>query len=418
MKNLALLIIFVFSNSLLTKLNADQFNIPDSVLVKSSEDTIHFNEKIIALPLWVNGVPDSSISWVKNEYVENRNRDRNDYGYNRAIHRVKTPGMVVVKANNDNSMLTPAIVIVPGGAFERIAIDIEGIDVARWYNKHGITCIIVKYRTFESGSDSKYQAVYSDVQRALRMVRSNAIKWSIDPDKIGIMGFSAGGWFSHKLLLDYSRGFHLSYDAISQTPFYPNFCCLVYTVIPDNFYTGIDSNTVPTFLTGCRDDHFVDASAYQRFSEKLSKFSIPSQVKLYKKGGHGYGLGVHKGEVSSWPTVFLGFLADINMVNTSTSIHDQSNDLSNFQCSYKQFHYRPNTSTNQTTINYYLHEPNKVFLKIYNLAGQKIETLVKRVQTSGEYNIAWQSKGLAKGIYFYRLQSGKFSEIKTIILHK
>ena len=315
MKNLVFYAIISFSESLLAVSGNDPFNIPDSVLVKSSEDTIVFNEKVIAMPLWADGMPDNSINWAGDEYVENRTADRNEYGYNRAIHRVKAPGMVVIKANNENSSLTPAIVIFPGGGFERIVIDKEGIDVARWYNKHGITCIIVKYRTFESGSDLKYQAVYADAQRALQIVRSNAIEWSIDPAKIGIMGFSAGGWLSRMLLLEHSQGPHLNYDAISQTPCYPDFCCLVYTGIPDDSYTRINSSTAPTFLTGCRDDHYVDANAYQRFYEGLSGFSIPSEVKLFNSGGHGYGLGVQGGEVTSWPAMFLDWLVEINMLS-------------------------------------------------------------------------------------------------------
>jgi hypothetical protein len=134
MKNLIVLVIILFSNSLLATSNNDLFNIPDSVLLKSSEETIVFNEKVIALPLWADGVPDNSIYWAENEYVENRTIDRNENGYNRAIHRVKTPGMVVIKANSEDSLLTSAIVIFPGGANERITIDKEGIDVARLIN--------------------------------------------------------------------------------------------------------------------------------------------------------------------------------------------------------------------------------------------------------------------------------------------
>jgi acetyl esterase/lipase len=322
MKNFTLIALIAFSNSLLALSDDDPFNIPDSVLVKSSEDTIIFNKMVIALPLWGEGLPDSSICWSEDEYVENRTADRNEYGRNRAMHRVNSPGMLVIKANSDKSSATPAIVIFPGGGFERIVIDKEGIDVARWYNKHGITCIIVKYRTFEGGSSSRYQAVYADAQRALRIVRSNAAEWSIDPDKIGIMGFSAGGWLSRMLLLDYSQGSHLSYDEISMTPFYPDFCCLVYSGVPDDLYEGINSNTAPTFLTGSRDDNIVDAEAYQRFSEELSGFSIPSRVELFDAGGHGYGLGVRGGEVTQWPASFLDWLIDINMVNMPSSVTD------------------------------------------------------------------------------------------------
>jgi predicted esterase len=405
MKNLVLFAIILLSNSLLAVSDNDPFNIPDSVLVKSSEDTIVFNEKVVALPLWANGLPDSSIFWAEDEYVENRTVDRNEYGYNRAIHRVKTPGMVVIKANSDNSVLTPAIVIFPGGGFERIVIDKEGIDVARWYNKHGITCIIVKYRTFQSGSDSKYQAVYTDAQRALRIVRSNAAEWSIDPDKIGIMGFSAGGWLSHMLLLDYSQGSHLTYDAISQTPFYPNFCCLVYTGFPNDLDTGINSNTAPTFLTGCRDDHYVDALAYQRFSEELSRFSIPSQVKLFDSGGHGYGLGVRGGEVTSWPTIFLNWLVDINMVNNSTSIYDQSNDLSNFACSYKLFQNHPNPFNPKTIIQFQLPDNDvHVSLQVYNSNGQQVGTLIDRNLNRREHQVTFNANKFQSGVYIYKFQ--------------
>jgi acetyl esterase/lipase len=141
---------------------------------------------------------------------------------------VDKPSLMVLKSDT-GSALKPALVIFPGGAFERVVVDKEGFDIARWYLRYGITCIIVKYRTsLQYTDDTIFQSIHADAQRAVQIVRSRAAEWSIDPNKIGIMGFSAGGFLAHGLLFDHGPGLHESYDAIGQVTFYPDFCCLVY----------------------------------------------------------------------------------------------------------------------------------------------------------------------------------------------
>ena len=314
MKTLMALIIMIATCVCCSTSNTDPYLIPDTFILESSEGEVVLNDHVLGMPLWPEGVPDEVIQWSQEEWIENRTSTPNEFGLNRAAHYVDNPSLTVLKSDR-GSDLKPALVIFPGGGFQRVVLDKEGFDVARWYLRCGITSVVVKYRTLSQDTDSVHQAIYSDAQRALRIVRSRAAEWSIDPNKIGIMGFSAGGILADRLLFGHSSGMYESYDAIGQVPFYPNFCCLVYGPIPYHAPDDIPDSTAPTFLTGSLDDHYVNATNYYALADGLAALSIPSEVLLFKSGGHGYGLGVYGGEVTAWPRGFLKWLGQIGIMS-------------------------------------------------------------------------------------------------------
>lgn len=316
MKTLIVAIIVIAANMCWGVSDTDPYLIPDSFIQASSEGIVILNNYVLGMPLWPQGVPDEAIQWNEAEWIENRSADRNEFGLNRAVHYVDKPSLMVLKSDA-GSTSKPALVIFPGGAFERVVLDKEGFDVARWYLRYGITCIVVKYRTsLQYTDDTIFQAIHADGQRAVQIVRSHAAEWSIDPNKIGIMGFSAGGYLAHSLLFDHGAGLHESYDAIGQVPFYPDFCCLTYAAwIPYHEPEDITANTAPTFLTGCRDDSYVNVTNYYAIANGLTAFSIPNEVLLFNSGGHGFGLGVNGGEVAAWPRAFLKWLSQTSFMS-------------------------------------------------------------------------------------------------------
>jgi len=302
MKILAVTVILVAAQACWGASDTDPYLIPDSFIQRSSEGTVVLNESVLGMPLWPAGVPDKAIQWSQAEWIENRAADRNALGLNRAVHYVDTPSLMVLKSNAGGAR-KPALVIFPGGAFERVVVDKEGIDVARWFLRYGITCIVVKYRTSLQYTDPTiYPSIVADAQRAVRMVRARAAEWSIDPNKIGIMGFSAGGYLAHSLLFDQGPGLQGSYDAVGQVPFYPSFCALVYAAwIPHHPPADLSARTAPTFLAGCRDDSYVDVTNYKAIASGLTAWSVPAE--------HGFGLGTSGGAVAAWPRAFLKWLS-------------------------------------------------------------------------------------------------------------
>lgn len=295
--------------------DTDPYLIPDIFIQESSEQEVVLNDYVVGLPLWPDGVPDEEIQYDEDEWVENRSGDRDEYGFNRAAHYVDEPSLMVLKSKSGSDS-KPALVIFPGGAFERVVLDKEGFAVARWFQQYGITCVVVKYRTSEQYTDDTiFSSIHADAQRAVQIVRSRAEEWSINPNKIGIMGFSAGGYLAHSVLFDLGESLHESYDAIGQVPFYPDFCCLTYAAwIPYHEQDEFTADMAPTFLTGCRDDSYVDAANYYAIANGLAALSIPSEVLLFASGGHGFGLGVDGGDVTAWPRALLKWLSETDVM--------------------------------------------------------------------------------------------------------
>lgn len=220
----------------------------------------------------------------------------------------------------------PAVIICPGGSYARLAIDHEGFDVAHWLNTLGVIGIVLKYR-LPSDDIMKKKSVgpLQDVQESIRIVRSNAAKWHIDPNRIGVMGFSAGG--SVAALASTLYGYH-TYDTDDTTSARPNFSLLIYPVIsmqqvlthqqsrqtllgqdPDDrtvsFFSAelnVDAQTPPAFLVHSADDSTVSCSNSIEYLLALRKYHISAELHLYATGGHGYGLAqTHHGTESTWP---------------------------------------------------------------------------------------------------------------------
>ena len=257
------------------------------------------------LPLYKDNIPNSK-PYPDQELVENTN------GYI-IIQRVSRPTITVYLPPKEKANGT-AVIIYPGGGYWVVAAGHEGADVAREFNKIGITAFVVKYRIpYDSTMKNKEIGPLQDAQRAIQFVRENAGQWKINKNKIGIMGFSAGGHLAS------TAGTHFQKSYIAnpkKTSLRPDFMILVYPVISFIDTVGhmgsrdqligknpskekikeysnelqVNSKTPPTFLVHSKDDDVVKVSNATRFQEALQKNKVKNGIYIYDKGGHGYGM--------------------------------------------------------------------------------------------------------------------------------
>lgn len=219
-----------------------------------------------------------------------------------------------------------AVVIFPGGGYGHLAMDHEGDQIARWLNSIGVAGFILKYRHSNSGAGYGHPAPLQDAQRAIRTVRSRAGEWGVDPGRIGIIGFSAGGHLASSAGTHFQNRYSEPADAIDRCSCRPDFMILMYPVISfTEWYTHTGSRrnllgenpgadlvenlsnekqvtpeTPPTFLVHADDDDVVPSENSIAFYLALRKAKVPAEMHIYEKGGHGFGPGVGKGACSSW----------------------------------------------------------------------------------------------------------------------
>ncbi|MDR9414957.1 MAG: alpha/beta hydrolase [Gracilimonas sp.] len=217
------------------------------------------------------------------------------------ITEVQHPSMEVYFANSISP--NPAVLIFPGGGYGILAYDLEGTEVAKWLNGIGITAIVVKYTV-----PNNRESAFADGQRAIKIVRENAAKWNIDPTKIGVLGFSAGGHLAARLSTDFDSSSYPKKDSTDELSYRPDFSILVYPAYlniegSDKLAPEIilSDDIPPTFILQTKDDkRFVGGTKI--FVEALESTSTKYKFHLIEKGGHGYGLRADTSlTISNWP---------------------------------------------------------------------------------------------------------------------
>lgn len=277
------------------------------------------------LPLWPGNPPFQNPSDLKEEATQQ--------GILR-IANVQTPTIDVYLPTKQIAT-GEAVVIFPGGGYGILAYDWEGTDFAKWLNAQGIAGIVVKYRlpVSKSLTDPK-EVPLMDAQRAIRLVRQHAATWNINPSKVGVMGFSAGGHLASTLSTQYDHEVDRAKDEIDALSARPDFSVLVYPVISfrdaavhsgsrknligentsqelmDRFSgeLNVNSQTPPTFLVHAQDDKGVPIENSLLYYQALHKHGVKSSLHIYPTGGHGFGFGLGKGAVESWREVLLQWM--------------------------------------------------------------------------------------------------------------
>lgn len=215
-----------------------------------------------------------------------------------------------------------AAIILPGGGFGKVVPDKEGSEAADWLNGHGVTAFVVSYRTTADKAVPGWVKPLQDAQRMLSLVRSRADQWKLKADRIGLVGFSAGGQVAARLLSDPNTRSYSRIDSVDDVSFRPDFAVLVY---PWNIYSQkqdalvegvrVTDSCPPTFLVHTDDDRSSAVGAALYYAG-LRRRSIPAELHVYGNGGHGYGLRPVAGsQISSWPDHAAHWLATMQLLN-------------------------------------------------------------------------------------------------------
>lgn len=199
-----------------------------------------------------------------------------------------------------------AMLVCPGGGYNILAYDLEGHEVCEWLNNLGITAILLKYRVPRRDGLAKHEAALQDAQRAMGYIRAQAGEMNIDPQRIGVIGFSAGAHLAAMLSNNFLKRSYPTVDAADKVNCRPDFCLLVYPAYlsGDHFQLApelnISSQTPPTMLVQAEDDNaYINSSLFYYYA--LKEAGIPAWLHLYSTGGHGYGLRNTEAAVNEWP---------------------------------------------------------------------------------------------------------------------
>ena len=250
-------------------------------------------QKVI-IKLWPEAVPGETEA--KHEPVKTDNTSGNVT----RITDITDPAMVVfpASANNNNGA---GVVVCPGGGYSILAIDKEGYEIAEWLNKLGFTAAVLQYRV-----PKKQEGALQDVQRALRIMRAKASKWNLNPEKLGVMGFSAGGSLSARASTLYNEKTYAKVDNVDDLSCRPDFALLIYPAYLDQGENRsltpelkVDTNTPPTFIFQSADDRLANSSLV--YAGALRDANVPVELHLVPTGGHGYGMRPGNEAAETWP---------------------------------------------------------------------------------------------------------------------
>jgi acetyl esterase/lipase len=239
------------------------------------------------------------------------------------LGNVSTPTLTVYKPAKDKDT-GAAVLVCPGGGYYILAWDLEGTEVCDWLNSIGVTGVLLKYRVPRRPDSSGGFAPLQDAQRAMGLIRQHAADWAIDPNKIGVLGFSAGGNLSALLCSHDDTRAYGAIDAADQLNCRPNFAILVYPggLASDKDLTKLSPNlsvtdkTPPTFLVMAQDDP-VKVEHCLVYYAALKEAKVPAEMHLYAKGGHGYGLRPAANPVTLWPKLCEVWMRGLKILQES-----------------------------------------------------------------------------------------------------
>lgn len=267
--------------------------------------------------VWPADPPGGEKVTAKEEIVE---RAKNPFVNDREVIHVRTPTLKVFRpASPDGS----AVLIVPGGAYQRVVLDKEGDETARRLAAAGVTAAVLIYRLPEDGWAAGWQAPLQDAQRAMRLIRSGRVANGIDSDRIGVLGFSAGGNLAAALTL-VERPAYQPVDEADQASSHPDFAALIYAAYLDgkgseallagpnapapDLIASVTAKAPPVFLVHAADDPSAPAEGSRQMHAALQAAGVTSELHVFPDGGHGFGIARAKGkQAETWPDLFLAW---------------------------------------------------------------------------------------------------------------
>lgn len=279
------------------------------------------------LPIWPGAAPNA----LPDAKPESMDED------GAAVRNVSRPTMTVYPPTGANTGV--AMLVFPGGGYQVLAIAGEGTKICEWLTSRGVTCVLLKYRVPDSGPtwkvDHRYypkvQTALQDAQRTMGLVRLNAAQWHINPQKIGVIGFSAGGHLVAAVSTHFDKRTYPPVDAADRLSSRPDFAIALY---PGHLWIHADENhatrnqtdlrlspdipvtadTPPTFLLMAEDDHVDGVEQSLAYYVALQKAGVSTEMHLYAQGGHGFGLRQSKLPISLWPTLVETWLHTLGVL--------------------------------------------------------------------------------------------------------
>jgi acetyl esterase/lipase len=281
----------------------------------------------VQVPIWPGAVPDA---------IPDPKPESADPGG--GVTNVSRPTMTVYAARGRNTGL--AVLVFPGGGYQALAMGGEGTEVCDWLTSRGITCVLLKYRVPDSGPTMKnghsyypkVQTALQDAQRTLGLLRQHAAEWHVDPHKIGVIGFSAGGHLAAAVSTRFAQRTYPPVDAADKLSCRPDFAIVLY---PGHLWTPEDedpvsrdgthlrlrpdirvrADTPPTFLLQAEDDHVDNVKHSLTYYVALQKAGVPTEMHLYAQGGHAFGLRSTKLPIGRWPALVEQWLHTIGVLS-------------------------------------------------------------------------------------------------------
>jgi acetyl esterase/lipase len=280
------------------------------------------------VPIWPGAVPDARPFTGP----ESLKTDAKDLVAGRPwiyINNVSRPTMTVYSPNGKNT--GAAVVVFPGGGYQILAIDLKGTEVCDWLTSRGITCALLKYRVPgeatlpKSGAYPDSPEALEDAQRTVGLLRYHAAEWHVDPRKVGVLGFSAGGHLVAAMSVHFEHRLYPAVDAADRESCRPDFAVAIYPghlslsedgpgLNPD-IANHISHNTPPTFLLQNEDDHVDGVNQSLVYYAALRRAGVPVEMHLYAQGGHAFGLRRTKLPVTRWPQLVETWLATVGMIS-------------------------------------------------------------------------------------------------------
>jgi Esterase/lipase len=283
------------------------------------------------IPLWPGAVPNAqpAVAAETSGTVEGHFVAGKPWTY---VTNVSQPTMTVYPPTGRSS--GAAVMVFPGGGYQVLAIDLEGTEICDWLTSRGITCVLLKYRVPRSGPswqpdcrcriNPKPQPALQDAQRAMGLVRLHAAEWHIDPHKVGVIGFSAGGHLVAAISNDYKQRAYRAVDAADRESARPDFAVAVYPghlwmpggggALRFNPDIHVTRATPPTFILQAETDTVDNVNQALVYYIALKDAGVPTEMHLYADGGHAFGLRRTRDPITEWPLLVEKWLRTIHVI--------------------------------------------------------------------------------------------------------
>ncbi len=246
------------------------------------------------------------------------------------VSNVSRPTLTVYSPTTTNT--GAAVIVFPGGGYQILAIDLEGTEICDWLTSKGITCVLLKYRVPNAGPswdqfcgcdrNTRSSMPLEDAQRTLGLVRRHAAEWHVDPHRIGVLGFSAGGHLVAAVSTRFGRRVYTPVDSADRESCRPDFAVALY---PGHLFDEgtsalnrdihVTRNTPPTFLVQAQNDSVDPVSNSLIYYRALKNAGVPTELHLYAEGGHAFGLRQTKFPVTGWPRLLETWLRTIGVIS-------------------------------------------------------------------------------------------------------